>query len=352
MKYKLVGLFLILLTSTPLFAQEVSPVIVATIKNTTPTVVKTGELFTQSYRIQFLDLSDDEIIIDESTLNTGMLDRFEIVKFEINKSTQRRNFLVHIWDLKYTLRIIEREKGHYKISPMTILWKRKKIGQKADEAKVNTNIRTEEVHVDYVTTITQDPESMAREQIEIDNFRARTWILRGIASLLVLGPLGIWLFALSGKLNSIGKKRSEDFSVSESEDKYLIGAISLVSKSKARRNLKRSIKNLASSSRKEKEILVALEDFIRSEIPQLGIGATPLVMQEYLSKNLSENKYKKAMLCLALRAVEYKAFIEGKKSDVDNLPPEIEAKKLRTALNQTRWRHRLLGDMSFKKRQS
>ena len=96
MRYKALLAVAILLIGVSLYSQTVSPVTIETL-DTTPTVVRTGQVFVQGYRIRYLDLSKygEKVIIYEDKIKTGFLtlpDEIEIVEFRAFLSS-----LMYFW---------------------------------------------------------------------------------------------------------------------------------------------------------------------------------------------------------------------------------------------------------------
>ena len=86
MRYRIASLVItIMLLAVPIFGQEISPIIVETPRTTVPTTVITGEPFTQTYLVKFIDLTfqGEEIVVQEMGLNPGMLGNFEVLSFHI-----------------------------------------------------------------------------------------------------------------------------------------------------------------------------------------------------------------------------------------------------------------------------
>ena len=213
MRYKLIGLAVVLLLASPASAQKVSPVIVETPRTTIPTVVKTGESFKQVYVVKFFDSSGDfeEIKIQEDQLSSTMLGSFEVLNLSIVKEAKRADYLENVWYLEYTLRIINEKKSNdlagekkepYKIPRITIPWTGKKIGERDSNLVANTDIKTQEVYINYVSTITEDPYLFIRDDVDFGSFSRKAFWFGASSWVLWIVPPGLWLLMLVRRLRS------------------------------------------------------------------------------------------------------------------------------------------------------
>src|SRR3989344_1475378 len=157
MRYKLLVCVFVLLIATPVLAQEFSPIIIETGKPV-PSVVRSGEPFKVTYRAKFLDT----VLIYEEQMQPDSLalEKIEVISLEIDKNPLRRQEdeslgFVNVWDFTYTFRIIQPEKGEYKIIPFNFVWVSKKAGVTIEETKEKEKLNeflTEEGGVSYITS--------------------------------------------------------------------------------------------------------------------------------------------------------------------------------------------------------
>ncbi|MBI2062603.1 MAG: hypothetical protein HYT64_02855 [Candidatus Yanofskybacteria bacterium] len=359
MRYKDISLAIaVLLIATQTHAQQKSYIVVETPKTAEPTTVITGQPFTQTYVVRFIDLtaSNERIIIQEESLKSNKaLGDFEILDFRIDKQTKQREFLEHIWYLRYTLNIVNPKKRAYVIPPIEVPWKHKKAGQEEDDPSIpiNSDFKTEEVYVTYVTTIpVEDPYLEIRDEINFGNFEKQAWIWWVVSWFLRVVPAALWLIALVVLGRSLRKELKIEGT--ETVDKVKVGEeIKNLSVLRAWFNLRMSIKHLKNCQaigsghvsdclRAETEVVTAIKEFLRVKIPQLGIGSTPLTMMGYISKNMDQSKMKKKILLqLIEKAVIYQACIE-KGADGYSRNPRAEAAELRYILGQLKFHRRAI----------
>jgi len=349
-RYKAISLAItILLIATPaIYAQENSYIVVETPQSTEPTTVITGQPFTQTYEVRFIDLIDyreEIIVVEEDLFAIKKIGDFDVLGFYIDKQIKQEIFLEHIWYLNFTFYIVNPKKGAYVVPPIEIPWKHKKAGQERDDPSILTNyeFKTEEVHVNYVTTIPEDdPYLEVRDGMNFGNFENRAWIWWTVAwSLRVLSIVLLLVVFVAWKQKQSSRKEHK------AENKEVFDEIQVGEKIRIRSrfmawfNLRMSIRRLAkcqvSGSRKAKEEVVsAMRDYLRVQIPQLSAGATPLSMMEYISENLKPFSAKRdSLLKLAQKTAKYQTDIErDKKPRPGN--SLAEAWGLRMALGQSR----------------
>ncbi len=359
MKYKAISSAIaILLIATPIFAQQKSYIVVETPRTAEPTTVITGQPFTQTYVVRFIDLTDsgEEIIVQEKLLNNlKTLGDFEVLGFYIDKQTKQGEFLEHIWYLHYTLNIVNPEKKAYVIPPIGVQWKHKKAGQEESDPTilVNSDFKTEEVHINYVMTIPEgDSYLEIRDEIDFGNFEKQAWAWRAVSWFLRVAPLVFFLVALA-VLRRSSHKESKTKDEDTADDIQVSENVKSPSRLRVWFNLRMSIRHLencrTNSSgqvsdylKAEMEVVTAIKDFLRIKIPQLSVGCTPLNMVEYISTSVNRYSTKKeALFQLAQRAVAYQADIEKGKDDYfrNSL---LEARELRYILGQLRLHCRVI----------
>jgi hypothetical protein len=340
----------VLLLATPLWAEEVSPLIVETPRTTTPTVVKTGEPFEQIYKIRFLDLIElgEEVVIREDSLKSAMLGDFEVLRFDSSdrRIEERSGAKEHIWFLKYTLRIVNPEKKGYTIPSITIPWILKKIGQQDGDPSIvlNTNIKTDEVHVNYVTTMTKDPLLNIRDQIDFGDYDLVTKILRWTSrSVMAAVLLLAWVLGASLSKRPQGGGEKNDLAEDKVSIPYVVSPIN--TSKMAWRNLRQILgrmKTMDSSSpveqcaEMEKVALRALKDFLRAGLSRDKIGYTPLDLLKYWENEAGLGHKRVAYLALAQTAAIYQSDVD-RKLLLAMFIPVLEAKKIEVILRNFRW---------------
>ncbi|MBI2058050.1 MAG: hypothetical protein HYT63_03690 [Candidatus Yanofskybacteria bacterium] len=360
MRYKAVSLAVaILLIATPVYSQEKSYIVVETPRTAEPTVVITGQPFVQTYVIRFIDLTDsgESIIVLEEALDLKALGEFEVLAFFVDKQTKQRDFLEHIWRLRYTLRIINPKKGPYAIPPISVPWKHKKAGQEKNDPaiQVNYDFKTDEVHINYVTTIPEKEISLeVREEVNFGNFDKHAWTWRGISWFLLIIPLGVWLIVFVRAKRSQSKDSQAESSDVFDQEQVLIGVKPKnLSNLKTWLNLRLAIRYLKNCQTNgsgqlneclgaEAEVVSAIRDFLMARIPGLNIGSTPLNMTEYIRKNSGKFPVTgDVLLQLAQQAVLLQSDLE-KNGDKYSGVPSVKAEAVSGILAGLRF-HRIAG---------
>lgn len=303
------------LISTPVIAQEISPIIVDTIRSATPTTVITGQQFTQTYLVRFIDLTDqgEMIEVKEAEISkVGTLGDFEVLKLEKEKVVPPvKEFTEHWWYLTYTLRIINSEKGPKVIPPLPIPWVLVGAGQDPNDSslKVNSDMKTDPVHINYVTTIPAKETSLdIRDSLSFGNFSRIAFWLKVASWSLGIVPLSLFVLALARRRRSspaVQDVKTFDFADVDAES---ISDIEVMPRDKALRELKKMLRNfhkLNPSTCKESDLFSLerrlshlLSNFLRAEL-SLSLGATPTEMISHAGKNLKDLKNGNLVLELA-----------------------------------------------------
>ncbi|HEY4484352.1 MAG TPA: hypothetical protein VI978_01375 [Candidatus Paceibacterota bacterium] len=355
MRYKVVSLAIaILLIATPAYSQEKSYIVVETPRTAEPTTVITGQPLIQTYIIRFIDLTDsgEKIIVLEEALNLKALGEFEVLSLSVEKQTKQREFLEHIWHVRYVLRIVSPKKGAYIIPPISVPWKHKKAGQEENDPTIQLNydFKTDEVNINYVTTIPEKESSLEiREQIDFGNFDAHVWLWKAASWFLFVMPFVTLLtFFVRSKRS---KNRNNEEGAGESSDhnqtRVSVKAKKLT-KIKTWLDLRRRLKYLKNCQtegsgqineclKAEAEVVLAVRNFLMARVSGLSIGSTPLNIVEHITKNIKELSVAGGtLLQLAQKSVELQNDIErdgGKYSDV----PSAKAEAVGTILADLRF---------------
>lgn len=331
MRYKLlVGVF-VLLIATPALSAEFSPIVVKTGKPT-PSVVKSGEPFKVTYRAEFFDT----VVIFEEQMRPDniALDKIEVIGLEIVKERVNNDTLgfVNIWDFTYTFRIIQPEKGLYKIKPFNFIWVEKKAGVTVEEAKENEKLRempTNEVGIGYVSSVVKPPPIDIRDEQSFvlpiaDGVVLRRWAYSVIGFALLLVVIIVFRFARYSKIRQSQKAGQEvGAEIMESEDAANTELI--LSPKQARKKFLRELKKLRAESRLDltKKVRPLVRDLLLAELK----GTIRDSMSEneiYVKLSSLDAKQKKqigskyaAMLDLALRLKGYQEDIDLEKYSLD-----------------------------------
>ena len=372
MRYKLLGLFLILLISAPLYGQEVSPVMVDTLQPT-PTTVKTGEFFVQLYRLRFLDLADEglEITINENNLGFGTLGEFEVVDFCVDKGESdglcaglgggniRKDFLERTWYLQYTLRIVGPKKSTYKIPPITVYWTQKKIGQTADQAETKSFESQNEVYINYVTTLTEDPNLTYRDGIDFGSFSQRAFVYRSAFWFFLVFVPTLWLVWLVAYFRSPAVEPNLAIAGTSADEIFPadLTAYKPISRRKAFTALRKKIAKLNSLALNRgnfigleirAELVESIMDLLSNLVPGSSVGTTPAQMERLVNKEMFGTSNGAALSVLAGRARQYQNELEvGVDAKFWSLNPGEDAMFLKKNLSQFRWYARFYNYLFF-----
>lgn len=359
MRYKVISLAIaVLLMATPVFAQKSVPILTQTLKTTNPTTVITGQTLKQTYFVRFIDLTHkgEEIIIKKEDLDLKTLGEFEVLNLQIDYDVKQEKFLEHRWYLNYTLRIINPQKGPKIISSFVVPWKLKKIGQQDDDLSVqyDYDLKTEEVHLNYVTTIpAKDPHLAIMDQMDFGTFGISGWVLKYVSWFLAIVPMSVWLVLFVWRLRSSGARSHEEENLkAEESDSSIKTKGAKVSLWKARRQLRKAITRLNnmgtgrssdSASRVMPELYGALMDFLRIKVPYSTIGTTGTEMLLLVEK-MKNGSGKKALSELAEKAAYYQNCIE-KETPSNYWPnnPIDDVKILRKSLKKFSWYMTVIG---------
>ena len=362
MRYAAISLAIaVLLVATPVYSQEKSYIVVETPRTTEPTTVITGESFVQTYIVRFIDLTGfgEKIIVQEEALKLKTLGSFEVVDFSTDKQTKQREFLEHIWRLRYTLRIINPKKGAYTIPSIVVPWKHKKAGQEENDPAIpfNYDFKTDEVNVTYASTIPEKETNLEiRDEVDFGNFEKQVWVWKIFWWLLAILLAGFWLVLLAR--NRFFRKLSEKLDEPEADNKNAVAEVTVdgrkkeLSKFRTWFSLRRSIRQLRNCRRglgesgqnpKVKlEIIKATKDFLMARVRYLKIGDTPAEMTKYIFEKMDRNSTKRIpFLKLAQKAYQYQTEIEKGESNFTR-DPKDEADDIAGIIRNLRWHNRFV----------
>ena len=179
----------------PVPAAGASPIQVETLE-LEPTVVKTGDVITQTYRLRFPDLISEgrEILVLEDRMVPENLPvhPFEAVTLDVYKSQVEDE---HIWDFEYGLRLIAPEKAVYVVPSFSFYYLMRDLGEDIEDAEIQ-QVDGGQGLVRYVSTMTDVPILDIRDSIELGEYSARATFLNTLAWTVAPLPLLIWVVFL------------------------------------------------------------------------------------------------------------------------------------------------------------
>ena len=180
-----------------------------------PTVVKTGDLSTQRYRVRFPDLIDDgqEIIVLEDRVapETLPVHPFEGVSLTVEKTRVEDE---HIWDFIYGFRLVDPNKMTYVLPNFSFYYLVRDLGEDIEDAEVQ-QVDGGQGLVRYVTSVTDEPLLDIRDTIALGSFANQATFFRPMAWTVAPLPLVLWLVMLvrlarKPKGLSVEKQQEED----------------------------------------------------------------------------------------------------------------------------------------------
>ena len=317
-----------------------------------PTVVKTGDLIIQRYRVRFPDLIDEgrEIIILEDRMEPETLPvhPFEGVSISIEKTRVDDE---HIWDFTFGFRLIDPSKMTYILPNFSFYYLVRNLGEDIEDAEVQ-QVDGGQGLVRYVTTITDEPVLAIRDTIELGRFAGRATFFRTLAWTVAPLPMFVLLVMLvrlarTPKVISLEKAEEE-------EELARIEAQIPIPPSiwEARRNVRRQLKTLhhmlpsvngEALAQVELGMVLSFRDYLQAELPDLHTGDTALDIQRHV-EGLADGSRKEALRTLTARMVAYQRGLElGEPAPIES--PGDEARSLEEALSRLRPHVRLLNSM-------
>ena len=318
----------------PVAAQEIGvpPITIETLE-IEPTVVKTGDLITQTYRVRYPDLIDEgrELLILEERMAPENLPvhPFEAVSLEVEKRQVEDEY---IWDFVYGLRLIAPEKAVYVIPSFGFYYLIRDLGEEIEDAEIQ-QVDGGERLLRYVTTMNDLPVLDIRDTIELGEFGGRAALFRTIAWTVAPLPLVIWLFLLFRQARRSDTVPTEVARELE-EIERLEGLIpALPSIWEARRALRKQVQALQEAPMSDngslqaltRDLVIATREYLQAELPDLRSGDTPKDIQRYVG-DLKADGRKEALASLSSRLVVYQAGLErGDGAPITDPMEEAEA---------------------------
>ena len=306
----------------------VSPVQVETLE-IEPTVVKTGDVITQVYRVRFPDLiaQGREIIILEDRMVPENLPihPFEAVSLEIRK---RQVESEHIWDFAYGMRLIAPEKAVYVVPSFGFYYLVRDLGEDIEDAEIQ-QIDGGQGLVRYVTTMNDLPVLDIRDTIELGEFGGQAVFFRAMAWAVAPLPLLLWLVflvRLARKPKTVSLEAAR-----EAEELDRIEAQIPVPPSiwEARRTLRAQLRALAGAAQGGgaaviSGLVISARDYLRAELPDVNSGDTPRDIKAHVD-GLKDGARKEALSTLASRLVVYQDGLERGEVTIENPAGEVAA---------------------------
>ena len=351
------GLAVLLTVTAPLFAQEpvpdemavnAAPVNVETLE-IEPTVAKTGDLITQTYRVRFPDLIHEgrEVIILEDRMAPENLPvhPFEAVSLDV---TKRQVEDEHVWDFAYGLRLIAPEKAVYAVPGFSFYYLVRDLGEDIEDAEVR-QVDGGGGLVRYVTTMHDIPLLDIRDTIELGTFRSRATFFRTLAWGVAPLPLLVWFVLLVRRARRPKRVSEEQQQEADELDRIEaqipIPSFDLGDETKStpaspgpRRSCTRY--QCAVLHDVQRGLIISTREYLQAELPDLHTGDTPRDIQAQV-EGLKDGHRKAALQVLTSRLVSYQHGLErGAPAPIDD--PTAEARELRGSLSQLRPHIRLL----------
>ena len=308
-----------------------------------PTVVKTGDVITQTYRVRFPDLISEgkEVIILEDRMAPENLPvhPFEGVSLDVYK---RQVGDEYIWDFEYGLRLIAPEKAFYVLPGFSFYYLTRDLGEDVEDAEVE-QVDAQGGFVRYVTTINDVPVLDIRDTIELGEFQTRAAGFRILAWGVAPLPLLVWFVLLvrhARRPNTVTEDQQREADELDRLEAQIPRAPSIW---QARRALLAAIRALedlvpgangSSLSDVQRTLLISGREFLQAEIQELHSGDTPKDIQRHV-EGLHDDARKDALLALAGRLVTYQHGLERDAPAPIDDPPG-EARELTASIAQLR----------------
>ena len=325
----------------PAAEPDTSPISVETLE-IEPTVVKTGDVITQTYRLRFPDLISEgrEILILEDRVAPENLPvhPFEAVALDVRKSRVDDE---HIWDFVYDLRLIAPEKAVYVVPSFSFYYLLRDLGEDIEDAEIH-QVDGGQGLVRYVSTMTDIPVLDIRDSIELGEFNRRAALFRTATWVVAPLPLLVWLLLLvrqARKPDEISTEVAKELEEIERLEALIPAPPSIW---EARRTLRRQVRALQYAPVSDngslrdltRDLVISTREYLRAELPEIRSGDTPRDIQRHVG-GLQDGGRKEALAALSSRLVAYHGGLErGDDSGIEN--PFEEAELLDASLSALR----------------
>ena len=325
-----------------LAAADDSPVRIETLE-LQPTVVKTGDVIEQTYRVRFPDLINQgrEIIILEDRMvpETLPVHPFEGVGLDVAK---RQVDDEHIWDFNYRFRLIAPEKSTYVLPGFSFYYLVRDLGEDVEDAEVR-QVDGGGNLVRYVTTLTDTPLLDIRDTIELGSFSGRATVFRAIAWTVAPLPLLIWFVMLVRQARRPKAVSEEKLKETEELDRLEAAIPVPPSIWQARRTLLEQVKALEDLPPSangavlrdiKRNLVISGREYLQAELPDLHVGDTPKDIGLYVD-SLKDGPRKDALGTLASKLEAYQSSLEyDAGTPIDD--PAGEAQSFQSSLTMLR----------------
>ena len=344
-----VGGVLLLLAPATGFAQSsdvddraIGPVRVETLA-LEPTVVKTGDLITQRYRVRFPDLIDEGqeilMLVDRMAPETLPVHPFEGVSLDI---IEDRVDDEHIWDFIYGFRLVDPTKMTYILPNFSFYYLVRDLGEDIEDAEIQ-QVDGGQGLVRYVTTVTDEPILDIRDTIELGSFAGRSTFFRTLTWAVAPLPMFVWLIMLvrlarKPKVISL-EKAAEEEELARIEAQIPIPP-SIWEARRAVRSQLKTLEDLPPSATDEallevqRGLVVSFRDYLQAELPDVRPGDTARDIEHHVQGS-ADGPRKDALLIVTSRMVAYQRGLEYRKP-VPIESPGDEAQSLAQALSRLR----------------
>ena len=317
-----------------------------------PTVVKTGDLILQRYRVRFPDLIDEgqEIIILEDRMSPETLPvhPFEGVSLSIDKTRVDDE---HIWVFTYGFRLVDPSKMTYLLPNFSFYYLVRDLGEDIEDAEVQ-QVDGGQGLVRYVTTITDEPVLAIRDTIELGSFAGRSTFFRTLAWTVAPLPMVVWLvmlLRLARTPTPVSLEKAEEAEELARIEAQIPMPLSIW---EARRNVRRQLKTLADMppsangqtlAEVQRGLVLSFRDYLQAQLPDLYTGDTARDIHRHV-EGLADGPRRDALHTLTSRMVAYQRGLEyGEPAPIES--PGDEARSLETALSRLRPHMRVLNRM-------
>jgi hypothetical protein len=305
-----------------------------------PTVVKTGDVITQIYRLRFPDLVSEgrEIIILEDRMVPENLPvhPFEAVSLNVQKRQIEDEY---IWDFAYGLRLIAPEKAVYVVPSFSFYYLIRDLGEDLEEAEIQ-QVDGGQGLVRYVSTMTDVPVLDIRDTIELGEFGGRAALFSTMAWTVAPLPLLVWLVFLVRQWRKREVVPTEVAREIEEIERLEAMVPAPPAIWEARRTLQGHVRALQAAEGNgalgdlKQDLVISTREYLRAELPALKSGDTPKDIRRHI-EGLDDGGRKTALATLASRLAEHHAGLEqGDASTIAN--PQEEARLLDDALGGLR----------------
>jgi hypothetical protein len=310
-----------------------------------PTVGKTGDIVTATYRVRFRDLASEgkEVLVLEDRMAA---DKLPIAPFEaVGLGVAKRQVgNLSVWDFVYRLRIVAQKKGPVVLPSITFYWLVRDIGQDLEDVPVRQAV-TQPLQFRYVSTITDDDVLELRDEIELGSFAGRAALFRTIGWIVAPLPLAIWLIAAGLALRRPRKAAIKRPVPAEAEPELVLPESPTLRQ--ARRHLRSQLRALGNGASPhgadataDAAVTLALREYLTAELPALNPGDTARDIRRHVQTKVAPGSRKNTLDALAARLIAYQDGLE-RGMPVFSAAPREEEQEIESLLAQLNVQARL-----------